>query len=374
MITMPNQCKLIVVDAPAFLLREARQGDHQQLLTLARELDSVNLPTGADDLTDALKRSAISFRGRVRDRSRALYIFCAEETTTGEVVAASMIIGKHGTPQAPHYYLQIDSEERYSHTLRKKFRHDYLRLRYSMDGPTEIGGLIVKPSMRRHPEHLGKQISWVRMLYLARYPMRFEPQLIAEMLAPMLPGHRNLFWDHYGGRVTGLSFQDADILSTRDKEFIHALFPDSPLYMFLLPDEVRKALGAVGEASRGAVRLLEQAGMKFTGHIDPFDGGPYYGAAIADLVPVRELRTLSASVGESSLEQAHSRLVASGSPDGFRAIRADAEINQAGIVLTPEQLKALRIEAGVQVDTVLLPERDAAVSAQRSSIPPPVIK
>ena len=87
--------------------------------------------------------------------------------------------------------------------------------------------------MRRHPEHIGKQISWVRFLYMARFPARFEPEIIAEMLAPMLPGHRNLFWDHYGGRVTGLSFQEADILSTRDKEFIHTLFPDSPLYTFL---------------------------------------------------------------------------------------------------------------------------------------------
>jgi len=51
-----------------------------------------------------------------------------------------MIIGKHGTPQSPHYYLEMDSDERYSHTLRKTVRHPYLRLRYSMDGPTELGG------------------------------------------------------------------------------------------------------------------------------------------------------------------------------------------------------------------------------------------
>jgi arginine N-succinyltransferase len=366
------------VDAPAFLLREARAADHGQLLTLARELDSVNLPTGADELTEALKRSAISFRGRVRDRARALYIFCAEEIATGEVTAASMIIAKHGTPQAPHYYLQIDSEERYSHTLRKKFRHDYLRLRYSMDGPTEIGGLIVKPSMRGHPEHLGKQISWLRMLYLARYPSRFEPELIAEMLAPMLPGHRNLFWDHYGGRVTGLSFQDADILSTRDKEFIHTLFPDSPLYTFLLPDEVRKSLGAVGESSRGAVRLLEQAGMKFIGHIDPFDGGPYYGALISSLRPARELRSLTAIVsqpnGQSATKQSQPRLVAYNGPEGFRAIRVNAEITEDAIPLSEAQFAILKATPGVQADTVPLPEREAALVPARPAQSQPSLK
>jgi arginine N-succinyltransferase len=357
------------VDAATFLLREARAGDHQQLLTLARELDSINLPTDADELTEALKRSANSFRGRVRDHTRALYIFVAEAIATGAIVAASMIIAKHGTPQAPHYYLQIDSEERYSRTLRKKFRHDYLCLRYSMDGPTEIGGLIVSRAMRGHPEHIGKQISWVRFLYMGRNPARFEPQVIAEMLAPMLPGHRNLFWDHYGGRVTGLSFQEADILSTRDKEFIHTLFPDSPLYTFLLPDEVRKSIGVVGESSRGAVRLLEQAGMKFIGHIDPFDAGPYYGAALADLVPTRELRSLTAIVGQPYMGPTHSRLVSYNGPEGFRGLRVATEVTEDGIVLTSDHLALLGAPPGIPVDTVPLPERIPAAPPQLASIP-----
>jgi arginine N-succinyltransferase len=278
---------------------------------------------------------------------------------------------KHGTPQAPHYYLQIDTEERYSRILRKKFRHDYLRLRYSMDGPTEIGGLIVSRAMRGHPEHIGKQISWVRFLYMGRNLARFEPQVIAEMLAPMLPGHRNLFWDHYGGRVTGLSFQEADILSTRDKEFIHTLFPDSPLYTFLLPDEVRKSIGMVGESSRGAVRLLEQAGMKFIGHIDPFDAGPYYGAALADLVPTRELRSLTAIVGQPCAGPAHSRLVSYNGPEGFRALRVAAELNEGGIVLTSEQLALLQAPPGMPIDTVPLPERIPAAPPQLASIHAP---
>ncbi|HTT77477.1 MAG TPA: arginine N-succinyltransferase [Candidatus Binataceae bacterium] len=358
------------MDAATFLLREAREGDHQQLLTLARELDSINLPTDPAELTEALIRSAHSFRGRICDHSRAAYIFVAEAAATGAIVAASMIIAKHGTPEAPHYYLQIDSEERYSRTLRKKFRHDYLRLRYSMDGPTEIGGLIVSRAMRGHSEHIGKQISWVRFLYMALNPSRFEPQVIAEMLAPMLPGHRNLFWDHYGGRITGLSFQEADILSIRDKEFIHTLFPDSPLYTFLLPDEVRKSIGMVGESSRGAVRLLEQAGMKFIGHIDPFDAGPYYGAALADLVPTRELRSSAAIAGQPASEHARSRLVSCNGTEGFRAIRADTELRDDGILLSADQLAMLGVEPGTPVDTVPLPERNATASpSPLSSVP-----
>ena len=63
------------------------------------------------------------------------------------------------------------------------FRHTYLRLRYSMDGPTEIGGLIVTQAMRGHPERIGKLISWVRFLYICRHLARFEPRIVAAMLA-----------------------------------------------------------------------------------------------------------------------------------------------------------------------------------------------
>src|SRR5260370_22350254 len=230
---------------PSFLIREARPRDHRQLLGLARELDSINLPTEARDLLDTLTRSVRAFRGKMRDRSRAVYLFGAEEIATGRIAAASMIIGKQGTPQSAHSYLEMDSDERYSHRLGKPVRHPYRRLRYSMDGPTELGGLIVTAAMRGHPERVGKQISLVRYLYIAKHRRRFESHVVAEMLAPMTLDHGNIFWDHYGGKVTGLSFREADQLSSRDKRVIRRLFPDSPLYTFLLPQHVPPSLAPV---------------------------------------------------------------------------------------------------------------------------------
>ena len=340
---------------PAFLIREARAGDHRELLDLARELDSVNLPTDSRAMREAIMTSVQAFRGRIRDRSRAVYIFCAQERSTRRLAAASMIIGKHGTPAAPHYYLEMDSDERYSHTLRKSFRHPYLRLRYSMDGPTEIGGLIVTASMRGHAERIGKQISWVRFLYIGIHRKRFEERVLAEMLAPMLPEHGNTFWDHYGRSVTGLSFREADILSARDKEFIRALFPDTPLYIFLLPEEVRASLGAAGENTRGAVRLLEQAGMKFLKQIDPFDGGPYYGAAINQLLPVQQVGVYALDAGEPALERTRQYLLAH-EHHGFRAVRADVEMAEPDrLIVRAEVLNTLGVKPRAKINAVPLP-------------------
>ncbi|MGD0073662.1 MAG: arginine N-succinyltransferase [Candidatus Binataceae bacterium] len=339
-----------------FLLREARSGDKCPLLELARELDSVNLPTDEGELEETLERSVRSFRGRIRDRSRAVYVICAEEAGSGRIAGASLIIAKHGTPRSSHFYLEMDTEERYSRTLRKMFRHSYMRLRHSMDGPTEVGGLIVSPEMRRHPEKIGKQLSWIRFLYIGKHRGRFENRVIAEMLAPMVGEHGNLFWDHYGGKVTGLSFRDADRLSTRDKEFIRALFPEAPLYTFLLPEEVRMTLGKVNEHSRGALRLVEQAGMRFLNHVDPFDAGPYYGAATADLEPVKALRSYAAVSAESADVGGVACLVArEDSAHGFRAVKAQAPTDGETIALTRELLGLLKIKEGDRVDVVPLP-------------------
>jgi arginine N-succinyltransferase len=341
---------------PSFLVRAARTSDHSALLQLARQLDSINLPTETKPMQELLECSVRSFRGRVRARARARYVFCVEQIATKRIVAASMIIAKHGTPEAPHYYLALDSDERYSHSLRKMFRHPYLKLRYSMDGPTEIGGLIVDPAMRGRPEHVGKQVSWVRFLYLAMHPARFESEVVAEMLAPMSSDHGNVFWDHYGGRVTGLSFREADILSTRDKEFIRALFPETPLYTFMLPQEVREALGAVGENSRGAVRLLEQAGMRFLNQIDPFDGGPYYGAPTAALEPIKNHRVAATEAGEPDSGKQQNYLIAVEDGEGFRAIRAEAELRDKDkVVVNTGALAALGIAPRVRVNLVPLP-------------------
>jgi len=343
-------------ESPSFLVRAARPADHRALLRLARELDSINLPTESKELHDLIECSARSFCGRVRDRSRARYLFCAEEITTGRIVAASMIIAKHGTPQAPHYYLELNADERYSHSLNKLFRHTYLKLRYSMDGPTEIGGLIVDPATRGHPEHVGQQISWVRFLYLGKHQARFEPQVVAEMLAPMSPDHGNVFWDHYGRRVTGLSFRDADILSTRDKEFIRALFPETPLYTFMLPEEVRASLGAVSANTRGAVRLLEQAGMRFLDQVDPFDAGPYYGAPIAALEPVKHRRVVTTEAGDPDPDKRCTYLIAIENGDGFRAVRTEAELHDDDRLTAPaDTLKVLGVKPRTRVDIVPLP-------------------
>ncbi len=346
-----------------FLIREVRSGDLEQLLGLGCALDSVNLPTDARTMARVIERSQRSFRGSIRDRARAVYLFCAQEAGSAMLAGASMIIAKHGTPQSPHYYMEIGTEERYSHTLRKMFRHTFLRLRYSMDGPTEFGGLIVAPTYRAHPQRVGKQLSWMRFLYIGKHPERFQPEIIAEIMPPKTDAGSHLLWDHYGRRVTGLSFKEADRLSARDKEFIRALFPEAPLYTFLLPEDVRASIGAVSKQSRPAVALLERAGLRFLGQIDPFDGGPYYGAATSELVGLKSLCSRRIESGNVVLEGALRYMVAREDREhGFRAVAVGAELDSRRVVARPEALEMLNVGVGEPVDVLVLPDTSATAS------------
>jgi arginine N-succinyltransferase len=349
------------------LIREARPADLEQLLELGRILDSVNVPTEAEEIARLIDRSRRSFRGLLRNRGNAVYVFCAEDTSSGGLGGCSMIIAKHGTPQAPHYYMEIATEERYSHTLRRMLRHTFLRLRYSMDGPTELGGLVVAPSYRGHRAKVGKQLSWVRFLYIGKHPDRFQPHLIAEIMPPRTASGSHLFWDHYGRRVTGLSFKEADRLSARDKEFIKALFPDAPLYTFLLPEEVRASIGAVSDQSRPAVALLEQAGLRFLNQIDPFDAGPYYGAPVRDLFALKHLRfrKIESATLACDTDEPRYLIAAEDHEHGFRAAAAVADSNNGRILVHPKILDVLKVRRGDLVDVLALPKISGA--ARRSA-------
>jgi len=341
---------------PRFVLREVRTADLDELLRLSRILDSINLPTEPDELRSTIVRSRRSFAGSLTDSAKGIYVFVAEDRRTRRPVGSSMIIAKHGTPESPHYYLGMMNEERYSKTLGKMFRHTYLNLRHSMDGPTEIGGLIVDPKLRRHPARLGTQLSFIRFLYMALHRQRFGAEVIAEMKPPLTPSGENRFWQCYGARVTGLTFREADKLSTKDKEFIPALFPNAPIYTCMLPLEVQEEIGRVGADTAGAVHLLERIGLEFLDQVDPFDAGPYYGARIDDVAVVRDTRRVRLMPEPSRAAPAPVRphLIAVERP-AFRAFCAAARREGETLFVSAAVLGELAIRPGAQAAAVPLP-------------------
>ena len=348
--------------AESFVVREAQPRDLDAILALARHLDSVNLPAHRETLRQKLKRSRESFLGKVQDPHAREYLFVLEGTESGHIAGTSMLFAQHGTSSAPHIYFDVVRDERYSLTLDRHFSHVALRLGFNFRGPTEIGGLVLDPSYRAFG--LGKHLSYVRFLFIAMYRSRFRPQVIAELMPPLLPDGRSELWEHLGRHFTGLSYQEADKLSQSNKEFITALFPQTPLYASLLPPDVAGRIGEVGEQTKGVRRMLEAIGFEYSERIDPFDGGPHFEAETDDITLIRSARlglvdrtVLAEAALEPKGDEADTTrvLVGYGAPEGpcrFRAMATRARFHGGSVVLAASVRRRLALEPGDNIWTM----------------------
>jgi arginine N-succinyltransferase len=334
------------------LIRDARPSDLPRLARLARVLDTVNLPHDPIALAAIVDESARSFSGRIRDPLARRYVFVGE--LGRQVVGTSMIVAQHGTRESPCTFFDVSEREHYSSTLDRHFRHVVLSLGFHYDGPTEIGGLVVLPSERGGPLHPGKQLAFVRFLYLAMHRERFRDTVLAELMPDLGPGGKSRFWEAFGRRFTDLDYRTADRLSRENKEFIQQLFPPVDVYATVFPPSVRRRLGAVGHATVPVRRLLSAIGFRSVSRIDPFDGGPHYEAKLEEITLVRAHRAGRVSPeplsghGTDSLVAVEPR----GGPDRFRAVRCPVRHGRDGVRIPAKARRLLGVEAGERVDLV----------------------
>ena len=270
-----------------FRIRQSYREDAAQVLAVAEHLDTVNLPADTQHIEAILDRSERSF-SKVLPVAEREFLFVLEDLAQRKVIGTSIIYAQHGTKRAPHIFFRVERDERYSYTLDKYFVHQTLRIGYNYDGPTEIGGLILLPEYRRSSESLGKALSFVRFLYMRIHRAEFRDQVLSELLPPLEPDGTSPLWEHLGRCFTGLTYQEADLISKDNKEFINALFPDEPIHTELLPDTVRRNIGVVGPETRGVEKMLTRIGFRYANQIDPFDGGPHFMARTDDISLVRE--------------------------------------------------------------------------------------
>lgn len=259
-----------------FEIRGVVAADEEQLLAVAHHLDTVNLPDDREVIKSIIDQSTKSFTGQVKDPKRRDYVFVLVDTAKQKIIGTSMIIAQLGRRDAPYIYLDVTEEERYSQTLDKHFKHVILKIGYSFNGPTEIGGLILLPEYRKVPEKLGLIISYVRFLYLKMHRELFRDEVLAELLPPLEPDGTSHLWDALGRHFTGMTYAEADLLSKKNKEFIKGLFPEGAIYASLLPKTAQDVIGKVGAQTRGVERMLRRIGFRYAERVDPFDGGPHF--------------------------------------------------------------------------------------------------
>jgi arginine N-succinyltransferase len=326
-----------------FLLRSVQPHDLRSLHDLAGQFSLLNLPADKKVLGEKIERSVASFAGE-SDKAEAEYVFVLEDLENETIVGSSLIIAKHGTDEVPHYFFKLLKKNRFSEDLGIGFIHQVLQLKEDCNGPSEIGGLLIDRSYRRRPEKLGKQISLVRFLYMGMAREEFEKRVLCELTPPLGEGGRSEFWEALGRRFTGLPYQEADLISRGNKEFISSLFPEDDIYLCLLDSRARLVLGRVGQETRAAQHLLESIGFKYLHEVDPFDGGPHYGADVAEISIVKSGKWASIGDSRGSKGTFTERALIGTKRDGeFRAIFTAYDTQDDKLILPPGSMQALEM-------------------------------
>lgn len=330
----------------SFVVRPIHTDDLEQLQDLAQQFHLLNLPGNRKVLEGKIERSMASFSKEL-PKEKSEYLFVMEDLEEKLIVGSSLIMGKHGTFDTPHSYFKILKRDHFSHDLGIGFIHQVLRFQMDTDGPTEIGGLLVNKIYRRRPEKLGKQISLIRFLYMGMHLDRFEERVTCELTPPLTDEGRSEFWEALGRRFTGLPYQEADLLSQTNKEFIESLFPQDDIYLCLLDSKARLVLGRVAESTKPAQHLLESIGFKYLEEVDPFDGGPHYGCKTKDILPIRFSEKFK--VAEFRDASYKKPVLVGNEAEGFCGVLASVDIRGNEISLPPKSRESLGISIGDEV-------------------------
>ena len=337
-----------------FVIRQAILDDLPTLLKLAKMVHFINLPADKDLLAAKVSRSRRSFTGDVDDIREREFMFVLEDGESGEVVGTCSILCCVSWEGHPHIYLKTGKRSFYSEDLQLGQTHTTLELGTDVSGPSEVGGLILAPGFRGRPERLGSLLSLIRFHFIGLHRDQFAERILAEMMGPLTPDSGTLLWEYLGRRFINLSYKEADLFSSRSKEFLLSLWPKGEIFASLLPPEARALIGKVGDETEPAKRMLEKQGFKHHGHVDPFDGGPYLDVRIDDIPIVKATTVLRATAGNPAAGM--DGFVSHKGRAGFRATRSACEVQGDRLVLPAAALEAIGAPDGAMVGFTPLPE------------------
>lgn len=334
------------------ILREVNEADIGGLDALShiaaeRHPGFLNIANDRDQWREKVQTSIESFSDQLRNKTDAKYIFVAEDVEKGELLGISMVAAQHGTPESPHFYFEVASEQKYSETIATGFIHGTLKFKYETNGPTEIGGLLVSPEHRNTDARVGRQVSFVRFLYMGMNKAKFKRRVLAELLPPLTKKGKSPLWEAVGRRFTNMDYTEADILSAKNKEFIFSLFPSEKIYITLLPAEARNAIGKVSKDTEPVMHMLKKIGFQYRNMVDPFDGGPHLSANVDEILPIKHLQTLTYGGDEKVVSApGESGLVTPRSNSAFRAVSVTVTIVDGKVFFPAPHAEAINTKIG----------------------------
>lgn len=216
------------------------------------------------------------------------YLFVLADPDTGDIMGITGIEASVGKQQ-PLYRYRVGHSVRQSPDPGLSHHQQTLTLCNHYTGSSEICSLFLRPQYRR--TRAGRLLSRIRFMFMAQHPQRFATTVIAEMRGVSDQTGNSPFWRWLQANFVGLDFTTVNqMVGTGNIDFIADLMPEHPLYTHLMDKSARAVMGKVHPDTRPALHMLESEGFRYTGFIDPFDGGPTLEAQMDTLKSVQQTR------------------------------------------------------------------------------------
>ena len=332
----------------SFRIRPASGEDFPAIYEMAKLTGGgfTNLPPDRGTLVAKLARSDKSFARQEDSQEGDMYMFVLEDPQAKLVRGTCQVFGQVGVIQ-PFYSYHLSTLTQSSPELGKTFRNQRLSLTTDLEGSSEVGGLFLHPSSRAGG--LGALLARSRYLFMKLHRERFGDRTLAELRGVMDEAGNAPFWDALAGKFFGMSFPEADEFNAvHGTKFIADLMPRSPIYVALLTEEARAAIGQPHPSGRAALRMLEEEGFVYDRYVDIFDGGPTVTAPTDRIRTVRESTTETVcEIGDGGRTK---MLLAKGRLKDFKACIASVKrAPKRGICIDRTAAELLEIEVGEQV-------------------------
>jgi arginine N-succinyltransferase len=167
----------------------------------------------------------------------------------------------------------------------------------------------------------------------------------------------NYFYVSFVPEDIGSESREARLARCESK--VAELMPRHPVYVNLLPESARAAIGEVHDDTQPARVLLEQEGFRYEGYVDIFDAGPTLECFRDDIHAVRQSQVLPVELGEEdpvpdSLTDDIVWLVTNRRFADFRALLAHAPPRVDRFTLLPYAAAELGVGVGDTVRAVPL--------------------
>jgi arginine N-succinyltransferase len=334
----------------SFTIRAAHLGDLEPLYEMAKLTGGgfTNLPPDRKALARKLERAEAAYANSGDELADEQFVLVLERAENGDVRGTCQMMTQVGR-QWPFYSYRRTVLTQHSEALQRTVRCEMLNLVTDLEGSSEVGGLFLHPNERAGG--LGLLLARSRYLFIAMHRPRFSERVLAELRGIIDERGGSPFWDGVAGRFFGMTFQDADYFNAiNGNQFIADLMPKHPVYVAMLSESARSAIGMPHPSGRAAMRMLEEEGFAFEDYIDIFDGGPTMTARIDSVKSIAEAH--ADTVARTDCRAGEKRLLACGRLAAFRCCYGMGEPAEGGIAIDSASAALLGLREGDEVWSV----------------------